>query len=73
MSAEPELVLVVDDEPAPMRDWLPAYAEAGALALAGLAVLAPPVGLLALAFFAWLAVGQRRRDGRKYAGLRILR
>jgi hypothetical protein len=52
---------------------LPIYAEGAGVALAGLSVLAPPVSLLALAFFAWLLVGQRRRDGRKYAGLRILR
>jgi hypothetical protein len=52
---------------------LPVYAEAAGLALAGLSVLAPPVSLLALAFLGWLLLGQRRRAGRKYAGLRILR
>lgn len=52
---------------------LPVYAEGGGLLLAGLSVLAPPVSLLALAFLVWLLAGQRRRDGRKYAGLRILR
>lgn len=52
---------------------LPLYAEGAGLALAGLAVLVPPVSLLALAFLAWVLVGQRRRAGRKYAGLRILR
>ena len=52
---------------------LPAWAEGAGLALAGLSVLAPPVSLLALAFLGWLLLGQRRRDGRKYAGLRILR
>lgn len=52
---------------------LPVYADGVGLVLAGLAVLAPPVALLALAFLAWLVVGQRRREGRKYAGLRILR
>lgn len=52
---------------------LPLYADAAGLLLAGLSVLAPPVSLLALAFLAWLLIGQRRRDGRKYAGLRILR
>ncbi len=52
---------------------LPAYAEGAGLALAGLTVLAPPAGLLAVLFLAWLVLGQRRREGRKYAGLRILR
>lgn len=52
---------------------LPIYAEGAGVALAGLSVLAPPVSLLALAFFAWLLIGQRRRAGRKFAGLRILR
>jgi hypothetical protein len=52
---------------------LPVYAEVAGLVLAGLSVLAPPVSLVALAFLAWLLVGQRRRAGQKYAGLRILR
>ena len=37
-------------------------------ALALLSLLAPPVGLLALGFFAWLLIGGRRRAGEKYAG-----
>ena len=49
------------------------YAEAASLVLAGLAILVPPVSLLALGFFVWLRAGSRRRDGEKYAGLRILR
>jgi hypothetical protein len=49
------------------------YAMAAALLLAGLAVLIPPISVLALAFFAWLWLGGRRREGEKYAGLRILR
>jgi len=52
---------------------LPVYAEVVALVLAGLSVLAPPVSLAALAFLLWLLLQQRRRAGRKYAGLRILR
>ena len=52
---------------------LPVYAEAAAMVLAGLAVLVPPVSILALGFLAWLLVGGRRRSGQKYAGLRILR
>jgi hypothetical protein len=49
------------------------YAEAAALVLAGLSVLVPPVSVLALGFLVWLRAGGRRRDGEKYAGLRILR
>jgi hypothetical protein len=52
---------------------LPVYAEIAGLVLAGLSVLAPPVALVALAFLVWLLLQQRRRAGRKYAGLRILR
>jgi len=52
---------------------LPLYADGAGLALAGLSVLAPPLGVVGLAFFAWLLVTGRRRAGRKYAGLRILR
>jgi uncharacterized membrane protein YgdD (TMEM256/DUF423 family) len=49
------------------------YAEAAALVVAGLSVLIPPVSVLAVAFFIWLRVGGRRREGEKFAGLRILR
>jgi hypothetical protein len=52
---------------------LPLYAESAGLLLAGLSVLIPPVSLPALAFIVWLLLGQRRREGSKYAGLRILR
>jgi hypothetical protein len=55
------------------RSTLVLYAAAGALALAGACVLAPPVALPALAFLAWLLVGDRRRRDSKYAGLRVLR
>jgi len=55
------------------RGALPAYANGVALVLAALSVLAPPISLLALAFLAWLLLGGRRREGEKYAGLRILR
>ena len=44
-----------------------------ALALAGLSILLPPVGLAALAALIWLYLGRRRRAGRKYEGLRTLR
>jgi hypothetical protein len=49
------------------------YVEAVALVLAGLAVLIPPISVVAIAFFVWLRLGGRRRDGEKFAGLRILR
>jgi hypothetical protein len=55
------------------RDALAVYVDAVALALAALAVFAPPVSFLALIFFARLLLGTRRREGEKYAGLRILR
>ncbi len=49
------------------------YAEAAALLIAGLAVLIPPVSIIVVLFFIWLRVGGTRREGEKYAGLRILR
>lgn len=49
------------------------YVEAAGLVVAGLAVLVPPVSILAIAFFVWLRLGGRRREGEKFAGLRILR
>jgi uncharacterized membrane protein len=52
---------------------LPLYAEAAGLLLAALSVLAPPVGLIGLLALVWLLLAGRRREGEKYAGLRILR
>ena len=52
---------------------LPLYAEAVAILLAALSVVAPPVGLIGLLALGWLLVAGRRREGQKYAGLRILR
>ena len=49
------------------------YADGIALALAALSILVPPVSVLALGFLAWLLLGGRRREGEKYAGLRVLR
>jgi hypothetical protein len=49
------------------------YVEATALVCAGLSVLIPPVSVVFIVFFVWLRVGGRRREGEKYAGLRILR
>jgi len=45
---------------------------AGLLA-AGLSIQAPPLAILVVAGLAWLTRGGRRREGEKYAGLRILR
>jgi hypothetical protein len=52
---------------------LPLYREAAALAVAGLSVLFPPLALLVIAGLVFLLAGGRRREGEKYAGLRILR
>jgi hypothetical protein len=55
------------------RAALPVYADGVSLLLAGLAVLAPPVSVVALGFLIWLLLAARRREGEKYAGLRVLR
>lgn len=52
---------------------LPFYAEAIALGVAGLSILFPPLALVALGLLVRLQLGGRRREGEKYAGLRILR
>ncbi len=52
---------------------VPLYAEAIAILLAALSVVAPPAGLIGLLALGWLLVAGRRREGQKYAGLRILR
>jgi hypothetical protein len=49
------------------------YVEAAALLIAGLSVLIPPFSVLAIGFFLWLRFGGRRREGEKFAGLRILK
>ena len=53
--------------------FLPVYADGLALALAALAILAPPVGFLALGACLFLMGAGRRQGTRKYEGLRILR
>ena len=53
--------------------FLTAYADIAALALAGLAILVPPVSFLALAAFLVLLITGRSGEARKYEGLRILR
>ena len=40
---------------------------------AGLSVLFPPLAVVFVAALVWLLLGGRRRQGEKYAGLRILR
>ena len=52
---------------------LPLYREGLALLAAGLSVLFPPLALLVVGALAFLLAGGRRREGEKYAGLRILR
>jgi hypothetical protein len=52
---------------------LPVYGEIAALVAAGASILFPPLAVLVLAGLAWLLSGGRRREGEKYAGLRILR
>jgi Domain of unknown function (DUF4126) len=52
---------------------LTAYADGAALLLAAIAVFLPPVSILAIAAFVVLLFGGRRREGEKYAGLRVLR
>jgi hypothetical protein len=59
---------------APEQDaLLTAYADGAALLLAAIAVFVPPLALLAIPAFVVLLAGGRRREGQKYAGLRILR
>lgn len=50
-----------------------AYADGAALILAAIAIFVPPLALLAIPGFVVLLLGGRRREGEKYAGLRILR
>ena len=52
---------------------LTAYADGVALLLAAIAIFLPPASILAIAAFLVLLLAGRRREGEKYAGLRILR
>ena len=52
---------------------LTAYADAAALLLAAIAIFLPPASILAIAAFVVLLLTGRKREGEKYAGLRILR
>jgi hypothetical protein len=49
------------------------FSDGTSLVGSALAVLVPPVSIVLLGLLGWLAIGGRRRDGEKYAGLRILR
>jgi len=55
------------------RAALPVYVDGAAGVLAALSVVLAPISILALGFFGFLLRGGRRREGEKYAGLRILR
>jgi hypothetical protein len=50
-----------------------AYADGVALLLAAIAIFLPPVSILAILGFIVLLLAGRRREGEKYAGLRVLR
>jgi hypothetical protein len=52
---------------------LTAYADIAALVLAAIAIFVPPVSILMIVAFVVLLAGGRRREGEKYAGLRVLR
>jgi hypothetical protein len=52
---------------------LTAYADTAALILAAISIFLPPLAFLAIPGFVVLLLGGRRREGEKYAGLRILR
>jgi hypothetical protein len=54
------------------RQALTLYLDAASLVLAALVALLHPLGYVALALCGWLLLADRRRAGRKYAGLRIL-
>lgn len=57
----------------PARAALPLFAEGVGLACAGLSVALPPIAVIVIVFLAWLLFTGRKREGTKYAGLRILR
>ncbi len=52
---------------------LPVYREGLAIVAAALSVIFPFLALLVLGALVFLLAGGRRREGEKYAGLRILR
>lgn len=54
------------------KQALTLYLDLGALLIAALVCLLHPLGYVALALVAWLLLAGRRREGGRYAGLRIL-
>jgi hypothetical protein len=52
---------------------LAAYVIAAAAILAVVSLFVSPIALVAFVGVAWLAIGRRRRAGRKHEGLRVLR
>ncbi|HEU4656222.1 MAG TPA: DUF4126 domain-containing protein [Capillimicrobium sp.] len=56
-----------------VSEALVAYQDGGSLIGAAVAIFVPPLSLVVVALLGWLYVGGRRRQGEKYAGLRILR
>ncbi len=52
---------------------VPLLAEGIAVLFAVLSIVAPPIGPIGLALLLWLLWAGRRREGQKYAGLRILK
>jgi hypothetical protein len=54
------------------REAVTLYLDGASVAIAAVVSLFHPLGYGALALFAWFAWTGRRRDGGKYAGLRIL-
>ena len=55
------------------RNALPFWFDAVGLVLAALSVAIPPISLVAVPLLVWMLLTGRRREGGKYAGLRILR
>jgi hypothetical protein len=52
---------------------LPLYAEGSGMISCGASILFAPLGAVIVGFLLWLFLGERRRSGEKYAGLRVLR
>ena len=52
---------------------IPLFADGAGMAAAVLSVLLPGVGIIIAALLGWMLLAGRRREGEKYAGLRILR
>jgi hypothetical protein len=61
------------DPQAGSASFLRMLADGVTAVAAAIAVLVPPLSYVMLAFCAWVLVVQRRRAGRKYEGLRVLR